>query len=112
MAAELEDIRAGEVTIMIDSGSEQKTRNQDGFETKRYRLIPWIKIRARGENEAAYRMPLSYLFTDILFSAQGTGNPEAVELSIPFINIEFIDYKFDTKPDNYGATVVHFYPNV
>ena len=79
MAAELDDLRAGEIKVLLEG--RQPYRSLDGEHMYRTKFLPFAKIRARGTTnpDFEYVVPTEYLFGDMLLSTHGTGGEEAAE---------------------------------
>lgn len=110
MAAALEDLRAGEIELLIET--HQPYRDVFGEQRTRTRILGYAMIRARGTQSAEYEymVPTETLFGDIFFATHGTGGPEAAEKGMLFLDLAPTQYlRVEPEKDHLGATRVHFY---
>ena len=111
MAADIENIRAGDYRLLIDPTAFIKT--VDGVREVRSMIFPYALIRAKGEADFAYMVPTGSLFSDIFVGAHGTGGPEQAEFAYPAVQLSFETFKrVEPESDEDGPVRVHFYPGV
>lgn len=118
MAAELEDLRAGESALLVEYAAKGY-RDQFGVQRTRARLLPYAMIRARGTTTETYEymVPRELLDGDMFDQANFDGNVVAASTvggdignrMSGFLDLESAPYLATEPPnDSLGAVRVHF----
>jgi hypothetical protein len=81
MAAALEDLRAGDITMVFQSGHRDR---RDGSAAEIATLFPFVLIRARGTNtdEPEYMAPLGYVLGDAIHVGAAAAGAEPHHLRV------------------------------